>query len=215
LRSRRAGCSGRAGPPLLFGFAPRGVFRALDIAAEAVGSYPTFSPLPNALRPKQACPRFFREPAAEVEAHRRYILCGTFRSRSLSSARAHRKDQPPDVIRRVARGSQTVKPKNLESGLSSRLHCELTATSGCATSANRRSPGPSASPIITRALSRVVDYRASDYRATGAPFPLARGVRADMMARRFCGGPLQRESESLQIQVNRSFAHGKNKNEPS
>ena len=37
----------RAGSPLLFGLAPRGVFRALAIASEAVGSYPTFSPLPN------------------------------------------------------------------------------------------------------------------------------------------------------------------------
>jgi len=37
----------RAGSPLLFGLAPRGVFRASDIANGAVGSYPTFSPLPN------------------------------------------------------------------------------------------------------------------------------------------------------------------------
>jgi hypothetical protein len=37
----------RASSPLLFGLAPRGVFRALAIAGEAVGSYPTFSPLPN------------------------------------------------------------------------------------------------------------------------------------------------------------------------
>ena len=37
----------RASSPLLFGLAPRGVFRALAIASEAVGSYPTFSPLPN------------------------------------------------------------------------------------------------------------------------------------------------------------------------
>src|ERR1700735_2550083 len=39
--------TGRAGPPLLFGLAPRGACRAADIAACAVGSYPTFSPLPN------------------------------------------------------------------------------------------------------------------------------------------------------------------------
>ena len=37
----------RAGSPLLFGLAPRGVFRAPDVATGAVGSYPTFSPLPN------------------------------------------------------------------------------------------------------------------------------------------------------------------------
>jgi hypothetical protein len=41
--------AGRASPPLLFGLAPRGVFRAPDVATRAVGSYPTFSPLPNAL----------------------------------------------------------------------------------------------------------------------------------------------------------------------
>jgi hypothetical protein len=38
----------RAGPalPLLFGLAPRGVFRASSVARRAVGSYPTVSPLP-------------------------------------------------------------------------------------------------------------------------------------------------------------------------
>jgi hypothetical protein len=47
--------TGRAGPPLLFGLAPRGVCRAPDVAIRAVGSYPTFSPLPNALdRNRQA-----------------------------------------------------------------------------------------------------------------------------------------------------------------
>ena len=39
----------RAGSPLLFGLAPRGVFRASGVATEAVGSYPTFSPLPNGM----------------------------------------------------------------------------------------------------------------------------------------------------------------------
>jgi hypothetical protein len=41
--------SSRASSPLLFGLAPRGVFRAPGIAAGAVGSYPTFSPLPTEL----------------------------------------------------------------------------------------------------------------------------------------------------------------------
>src|SRR6266853_3341207 len=36
----------RAGSPLLFGLAPRGVFRASPVARRAVGSYPTVSPLP-------------------------------------------------------------------------------------------------------------------------------------------------------------------------
>jgi len=42
-----ANSSSRAGSPLLFGLAPRGVFHAPGITAGAVGSYPTFSPLPN------------------------------------------------------------------------------------------------------------------------------------------------------------------------
>jgi hypothetical protein len=45
--------TGRASPPLLFGLAPRGVFRAANVAIRAVGSYPTFSPLPL-LRPIEA-----------------------------------------------------------------------------------------------------------------------------------------------------------------
>lgn len=45
---------------------PRGVFRALPITRKAVGSYPAFSPLPPASR-------------------RRFIFCGTFRVRDLST----------------------------------------------------------------------------------------------------------------------------------
>src|SRR5687767_208238 len=40
------------GPPShLFCLAPEGVFRAADVTVDAVGSYPTFSPLPH------GCPR--------------------------------------------------------------------------------------------------------------------------------------------------------------
>jgi len=74
--------TGRASPPLLFGLAPRGVFRAPSVATRAVGSYPTFSPLPKCVRPKEASPRFCRGPAAGRESHRRYIFCGTFRGRA-------------------------------------------------------------------------------------------------------------------------------------
>ena len=42
----------RAKPRRLFGLAPDGVFRAAGIAADAVGSYPAFSPLP-----RRACAR--------------------------------------------------------------------------------------------------------------------------------------------------------------
>ena len=53
--------SGRLRGPL-FGLAPDGVFRASALALGAVGSYPTFSPLP-----------------APLAKRGRYILCGTFR----------------------------------------------------------------------------------------------------------------------------------------
>ena len=42
----RTRSASRAGSPLLFGLAPRGVCLAAAIADGAVGSYPTFSPLP-------------------------------------------------------------------------------------------------------------------------------------------------------------------------
>src|SRR5277367_3531671 len=48
----------RASSPLLFGLAPRGVFRAPDVAIGAVGSYPTFSPLPASAREAKTSRRF-------------------------------------------------------------------------------------------------------------------------------------------------------------
>ena len=48
----------RASSPLLFGLAPRGVCHAPGIAAGAVGSYPTFSPLP-ASEPYEDVPKVF------------------------------------------------------------------------------------------------------------------------------------------------------------
>ena len=51
---------GRAAPGSLFGLAPDGVYRAPLITLGAVGSYPTFSPLPKKLL-------------------RRFIFCGAFR----------------------------------------------------------------------------------------------------------------------------------------
>ena len=73
--------TGWASPPLLFGLAPRGVFRAPDVATRAVGSYPTFSPLPNALRRnRQGCgfPQSCRRGDSITGG---LIFCGTFRSR--------------------------------------------------------------------------------------------------------------------------------------
>jgi hypothetical protein len=45
----------------LHGLAPNGVYRAIDVTADAVGSYPTFSPLP-----------------APLARRGRFIFCGTF-----------------------------------------------------------------------------------------------------------------------------------------
>ena len=59
----------RTGRPLPVGLAPEWVYHAADITAGAVGSYPTFSPLPRGPKPA-----------------RRYILCGTFRRRVLTRA---------------------------------------------------------------------------------------------------------------------------------
>jgi len=58
-----ASWSGRAVPRCLFGLAPTGVCRATNVAARAVSSYLTVSPL----------------PVSGVPDHRRSALCCTFR----------------------------------------------------------------------------------------------------------------------------------------
>jgi hypothetical protein len=85
--------TGWASPSLLFGLAPRGVFRAPNVAIRAVGSYPTFSPLPNA-------PTETGMPLVLPQACRRglsitggLIFCGTFRKRH-STASFHRRSFP-------------------------------------------------------------------------------------------------------------------------
>jgi hypothetical protein len=93
--------SGRAGPPLLFGLAPRGVFRAPGVTTRAVGSYPTFSPLPMRAT-EVASPRFFHGLTPEALSHWRFIFCGTFRSRASEPAMGRFAAPPPGVTRRVA-----------------------------------------------------------------------------------------------------------------
>lgn len=75
---RPARVTGRAGPPLLFGLAPRGVYPAADITGRAVGSYPTVSPLPSATIGKDL-PEVW-PPADHRFARRRFIFCGTVRN---------------------------------------------------------------------------------------------------------------------------------------
>jgi hypothetical protein len=93
--------TGWASPPLLFGLAPRGVFRAPDVATRAVGSYPTFSPLPNA-------PTVRGGPQVLPAACRRSSsVTGGLFSVALSVAALQAclrtpQMQPPGVTRRVA-----------------------------------------------------------------------------------------------------------------
>ena len=136
--------TGRAGPPLLFGLAPRGVFRASDVAIRAVGSYPTFSPLPSpselplaipqgkCARPKQAGFRFFRNPAAEVQAAPAVLFSVALSVAALSQRTFARCDaQPPGVTRRVALPWPSLaRSPQPESGLSSRSFVRLAADSG-------------------------------------------------------------------------------------
>ena len=94
--------TGRASPPLLFGLAPRGVFRAPSVATRAVGSYPTFSPLPNALdRWRRA--RGFAVGLPQGANHTGGIFSVALSVAATSRfAFAERATQPPGVTRRVA-----------------------------------------------------------------------------------------------------------------
>jgi hypothetical protein len=87
--------TGRASPPLLFGLAPRGVFHAPSVATRAVGSYPTFSPLPNALDRKRRARGFAVGLPQRCATHRRYIFCGTFRGRAFALRLRETRDATP------------------------------------------------------------------------------------------------------------------------
>src|SRR6202034_629877 len=133
--------TGWAGPPLLFGLAPRGVFRAPDVATRAVGSYPTFSPLPNAQDQN------WRACGFSASLPPRSKLTGGLFSVALSVASsprfasALRVTQPSGVTRRVALLQPTLASSpQLESGLSSRPHSSRNA--------DRRSPGSPAENSI-------------------------------------------------------------------
>ena len=58
-------------PRRLFGLAPTGGYRAVAVASTAVGSYPTFSPLPPGLTPKWRS--IFCGPIRRLSAPRRYL----------------------------------------------------------------------------------------------------------------------------------------------
>jgi hypothetical protein len=125
--------SSRASSPLLFGLAPRGVCHALDITAEAVGSYPTFSPLPTS-RTFEDVPKVFLRAitglraaggivsvALSVNSSTGFSLCLLLRQHI---PHAHRRSftdsslcyRSPGVTRRIA----LLCSRRVVSGLSSR-----------------------------------------------------------------------------------------------
>jgi hypothetical protein len=116
--------TGRASPPLLFDLAPRGVFRAPSVATRAVGSYPTFSPLPNALDRRRRAKGFALGLPPRSKLTGGLSFCGTFRSRAANRAFALFDAQPPGVTRRATLRSNFLAalagPAAMESGLSSR-----------------------------------------------------------------------------------------------
>jgi hypothetical protein len=160
----------RASSPLLFGLAPRGVFLASVIAAGAVGSYPTFSPLPAS--------RSIRRPSGGFPSvghrdtlRRRYILCGTFREQqhrlqpvifsrrplirtnSKSYTNSSLCYRSPGVTRRVALHPQTSRPKGI---LCSRKGVSGLSSRPAAAQPSQRSSSSPANSIITRLLVRSV-----------------------------------------------------------
>lgn len=88
--------AGVASASFLFGFAPGGVYHAGPVAGSAVGSYPTFSPLPEAhLRRFDLCGTFpkvtlaGRYPAPSFHGARTFLPCKSAR------AAARPTDRPP------------------------------------------------------------------------------------------------------------------------
>ena len=88
---------GRAIPDSLFGLAPNGVYRAPSITLGAVGSYPTFSPLP---RPKPW----------------RFVFCGTFRQSSSRINCPRVSSAEPGLHGIVSCGVRTFLPRQLNAG---------------------------------------------------------------------------------------------------
>ena len=136
--------AGWASPPLLFGLAPRGVFRAPDITVGAVGSYPTFSPLPDALDRKRPASGFAEGRPPRCELTGGLIFCGTFRSRD-ASANSH-----PSPL--ALPGALPCRSRPL------RARCSRSPDFPPApTSRSRRSPGSSAK--LNYSLSRRLQIR--------------------------------------------------------
>src|SRR5207253_9453157 len=92
----------RAGSPLLFGLAPRGVFRASDVATEAVGSYPTFSPLPSETSIAKASCRFTCAMPPSCSAGGLFSVALSVNCSTNTRRASHQPNRSPGVTWRVA-----------------------------------------------------------------------------------------------------------------
>lgn len=156
----------RASSPLLFGLAPRGVCLAAAITGGAVGSYPTFSPLP-------ACVPFVDIPEVFLRAITGSRSAGGLFSVALSVTQFSR-TASPGVTRRVALRPQALRPKGIlhspRSGVRTFLPLHV---------ALAFSPASSAQPAIIQ-LTRHIYYTAqslfpSKCSIHRAPYSLAPG----------------------------------------
>ena len=134
-RTRRS--MSRAGSPLLFGLAPRGVFRALAIASESGGLLPHLFTLTNDASIARRLAGF---PARchRAALRRRFIFCGTFRSLALRRSPLALPGALP--CQEFWRGTNRSPRLRTVSGLSSRC--------GALRPSSQRLPGPPAGLII-------------------------------------------------------------------
>jgi hypothetical protein len=100
LRELRS--ASRAGSPLLFGLAPRGVFRASDVATGAVGSYPTFSPLPNETSVAKASRTFTCAMPPSCSAGGLFSVALSVNRPADTRRKSHLSSRSPGVTWRVA-----------------------------------------------------------------------------------------------------------------
>ncbi len=140
--------AGRASPPLLFGLAPRGVCRASGVTTGAVGSYPTFSPLPCTASYWKTGRRFRLRSVAEAWPRRRYLLCGAVRGRFRSLAACKRRANARRYTSRVANGPLAL-PGALPCGVRTFLQHGRLATPGPAITRPTRQLRLYAGPILT------------------------------------------------------------------
>jgi hypothetical protein len=133
FRFRESRSASRAGSPLLFGLAPRGVFRACDVAIAAVGFYPTFSPLPNETSISKTSRRFTCAMSPCCSAGGLFSVALSVNDPDSAGRNRYHRNRSPGVTWRVAPGlgraqcapkglpvTGSREPTTVVSGLSSR-----------------------------------------------------------------------------------------------